>query len=91
MVAAVVVVAAAAAGLTAGPSVDWDPSLGARERDRVGRRDGVSHRRLSMASSCSMGHSDESPSDSAVEETGNTHGLLLVSELHETLLYRSLF
>lgn len=57
-----------AAGARAEPSDVWDPSLVARERESVGSREGVSHRRLSMASSCSIGHSAESPSDSAAEE-----------------------
>lgn len=60
-----------AAGARAEPSDVWAPSLVARERERresVGSREGVSHRRLSMASSCSIGHSAESPSDSAAEE-----------------------
>lgn len=58
----------AVVGATAGPSGAWGPSVEARDRERVGRRAGVSHRRLLMASSCSMGHSDESPSDSAAEQ-----------------------
>lgn len=62
-----------AVGVTAGPSGAWEPSLGAKERERVGRREGVSHRRLSMASSCSMGHSAESPSDSAAKKKKNTN------------------
>lgn len=65
-----VATAAAAAGVTSWLSGAWGPE--ARERERVGRREGVSHRRLSMASSCSMGHSDESPSDSPAEEATKT-------------------
>lgn len=53
-----------AAAPAVGPSGAWGGSV----RDRVGSRAGVSHRRLSMASSCSIGHSAESPSDSAAEE-----------------------
>lgn len=61
-------VCGAAAGKAAGPSGGGGPSPGARERERVGSREGASHRRLSMASSCSMAQSAGSPSDSAAEK-----------------------
>lgn len=58
-----------ATGGTTGPSAAWDTSVELRERVRVGRSEGVSHSRPSIASSCSMGHSVESPSDSEAKQT----------------------
>lgn len=59
----------AAAG-AAGEAVEGPSGAWGSERERVGIREGVSHRRLSMASSCSIGQSAGSPSDSPTQEEG---------------------
>lgn len=60
------VAAAVAALVVTGLSVAcWCPS--GNVSDSVGRRVGLSHNNESMASSCSIGQSAESPSDSPAE------------------------
>lgn len=59
---------AGAAVLTAGVAAAGPSGAWGSERERVGIREGASHRRLSMASSCSIGQSAESPSDSPTEK-----------------------